>query len=254
TDINRITRTGITPLTTTEGLHLFDTALHTPHAVAVPARLDTGALRALGDLDRVPPLLRGLVRGLSPAPAAPSNGSAGRTDPLPWVHELAEAPETDRPRLTLHLIRTTIAEVLGHPPNQLVPTDRGLLDLGLDSLTAVELRNRLSAKTGLRLPTTLLFDHPTAAALAAHLHAELGASMPGGAATALARLDELEDLFDRAPLDEEALGRVTARLASVLSRIAPGQNGSARAATGIQVEEASDDELFDLIDGHVAPE
>ncbi|MDJ1138585.1 acyl carrier protein, partial [Streptomyces iconiensis] len=251
TDLTRITRTGITPLTTHEALHLFDTALHTTRPVVVPARLDTGALRALGSQDRVPPLFRGLVRGLPSAPAKPADGQTGA---LPWVRELAEASEADRPRLTLQLVRATVAEVLGHPPNQLVPTDRGLLDLGLDSLTAVELRNRLGAQTGLRLPTTLLFDHPTAAALAAHLQAELGASMPGGVANALARLDELEALFAQAPPDEGARDRITARLTSVLSRLAPGQKGSATATTGIQVEEASDDELFDLIDGHVAPE
>ncbi|MGW2477245.1 SDR family NAD(P)-dependent oxidoreductase, partial [Streptomyces sp. NPDC001665] len=252
-DLARIARTGIAPLTTEEGLDLFDAALASGAPGLVPARLDTSALRRVGDPDRVPPLLRSLV-GLPERRPVTVSGADGDA---PWVRKLAEAAEEERPRLVLDLVRAAVAETLGHPPNRPVPADRGLLDLGFDSLTAVELRNRLGAETGLRLPTTLLFDRPTATALAAHLHAELTDRLPGGPASALARIDELEAAFDGAALDAEARDRIAARLASLQARLTAAGEPSG-ATTGIpatpQLDQASDDELFQLIDGQLGSE
>jgi acyl carrier protein len=170
------------------------------------------------------------------------------------VRKLAEAAPDDRPRLVLDLVRATIAEVLGHPPNRPVPADRGLLDLGFDSLTAVELRNRLGAETGLRLPTTVLFDQPTAGALAAHLLEELTDLLPGGAAAVLARIGDLEAaLAQDASLGAEARERAVARLTAVLERVtSAGAAGPADAVTEApRLDQVSDDELFDLIDGQL---
>ncbi|MEW2124215.1 SDR family NAD(P)-dependent oxidoreductase [Streptomyces sp. NPDC007259] len=256
-DLARIARTGVAPLTAEEGLELFDAALASGLPGLVPARLDTSALRRLGDPDRVPPLLRSLV-GLPERRPAPVSGTGGGADgEAPWVRKLAEAAEEERPRLVLDLVRAAVAETLGHPPNRPVPADRGLLDLGFDSLTAVELRNRLGAETGLRLPTTLLFDRPTATALAAHLHAELTDRLPGGPASALARIDELEAAFDGAALDAEARERIAARLASLQARLAAAGDISVPTtdipATPL-LDQASDDELFELIDGQLGSE
>ncbi|MFF2040495.1 KR domain-containing protein, partial [Kitasatospora sp. NPDC058170] len=257
-DLARIARTGVAPLGIEEGLALFDAALAAGPAATVPARLDLVALGASGDPGRVPPLLRGLVRGSAPA-AATATDSAGVTDPAaarrpsgpdatpPWVRKLGEASEADRPRVALDLVRAVIAEVLGRPSGRPVPADRGLLDLGFDSLTAVDLRNRLGAETGLRLPTTLLFDHPTATALATHLRAELADRLPGGAAALLGRLDELEAALDGAP-DDGTRERVTARLAAVLARLAPA------AELPTELDLADDDELFRLIEGQLGSE
>ncbi|MFJ6217177.1 SDR family NAD(P)-dependent oxidoreductase [Streptomyces sp. NPDC092296] len=256
-DLARIARTGIAPLTADEGLALFDAALASGLATAVPARLDTSALRRLGDPDRVPPLLRGLVPpsvAARPARDAARQDRGAAADGTPaWVRKLSEAAEAERPRIALDLVRATIAEVLGHPPNRPVPTDRGLLDLGFDSLTAVELRNRLGAETGLRLPTTLLFDQPTAAALAAHLHGELARLLPGEAASALSRLDELAAIVDGAALDAQAREQVAARLASVLARLAPtgAATGDDAPAAAARLDEVTDEELFELIDGQL---
>ncbi|MFI6610895.1 SDR family NAD(P)-dependent oxidoreductase, partial [Streptomyces sp. NPDC050507] len=262
-DLARIARTGIAPLTAEEGLALFDAALASGLTTAVPARLDTSALRGLGDPDRVPPMLRTLV-GLPARRSAQVSGAMGGPVAVvdgdaPWVRKLAGAAETDRPRIVLDLVRAAVAEILGHPPNRPVPADRGLLDLGLDSLAAVELRNRLAAETGLRLPATLLFDRPTATALAAHLHGELTDRLPGGAASTLARIDELETAVDGAAFGAEARERITARLASLQARLtAAGGTTSAVPDTDTtatpQLDQASDDELFQLIDGQLGSE
>ncbi|WP_448322359.1 acyl carrier protein, partial [Streptomyces sp. CO7] len=225
-----------------------------------PARLDLTALRGTTDPERVPPLLRGLVRPPARRAAPRADGPAARDEGStpPWARKLAEAAPDDRPRLVLDLVRATIAEVLGHAPNRPVPADRGLLDLGFDSLTAVELRNRLGAETGLRLPTTLLFDQPTAGALATHLLDELTDLLPGGAATVLARIGDLEAAFTQdTALGTEARERAVARLTAVLERMTAGgaAGGPADAAPEApRLDQVSDDELFDLIDGQLGAE
>ncbi|MGW0940592.1 SDR family NAD(P)-dependent oxidoreductase [Streptomyces sp. NPDC002666] len=262
-DLARIARTGIAPLTAEEGLALFDAALASGLTTAVPARLDTSALRRLGDPDRVPPMLRTLValpaRRSAQVPGARGGSVVDVDGDAPWVRKLAGAAETDRPRVVLDLVRAAVAEILGYPPNRPVHADRGLLDLGLDSLAAVELRNRLAAETGLRLPATLLFDRPTATALAAHLHEELTDRLPGGAAATLARIDELETAVDGAALGADARERITARLASLQARLtAAGGTPSVAPDTDTtatpQLDQASDDELFQLIDGQLGSE
>ncbi|MFE3696175.1 beta-ketoacyl reductase, partial [Streptomyces sp. NPDC059129] len=252
TQQQRITKTGITPLNTTEALHLFDTALTSKVPLVVPVHVDTAALRRL-DGERVPTLLRGLLPSDTSVQGRTAHTRAPATDPgsgAPWVRKLGESAAPDRLRLALDLVRATVAEVLGHPAHHPVPLDRGLLDLGFDSLTAVELRNRLASETGLRLPTTLLFDQPTVSALATHLMDELADQLPGGAANALAKIDELASAFDDSGLDAEARLRIADRLTAVLDRLRPRRTDHpGEAVPAALLDEASDDELFQLIDG-----
>ncbi|MER5650314.1 SDR family NAD(P)-dependent oxidoreductase [Streptosporangium sp. NPDC002524] len=151
--------TGRATLSSGEGLALFDAALATDEALLVPVRLDTAALRD-GD---VPALLSGLVRGRP-------RRTTGETT---LARRLAAAKEGERARIALEAVRSLVAAVLGHPTPDGVPPGSKFSELGLDSLTAVELRNRLNTATGMRLPATLVFDHPTPAALAAFVTAEL---------------------------------------------------------------------------------
>ncbi|WP_345515096.1 SDR family NAD(P)-dependent oxidoreductase, partial [Phytohabitans houttuyneae] len=164
-DSERMTRSGMPPLAAEEGLALFDAALATGRGTVVPVRLDLGALRRL---DEVPALLRGLVRGRPRRASAAASAVAADL-----VRSLDGLDEAGRRDALLDLVRAQAAQVLGHASESDVDADRAFRDLGFDSLTSVELRNRLNTATGLRLPATLAFDYPTPVALAAHVHDEL---------------------------------------------------------------------------------
>ncbi|MFL5909184.1 MAG: SDR family NAD(P)-dependent oxidoreductase [Gaiellaceae bacterium] len=180
-DLSRMSRMGLEPLATDHGLELFDTARAVGDAMLVPLRLELGALRAQARAGTLPPLLRGLVR-------APGRRQSG--DSL--ARQLADVPEAERGRVVLELVRTQAAEVLGQASPDAVDPERAFKELGFDSLAAVELRNRLSQATGMRLPSTLVFDHPTPAAIADFVLSEAdGAAAPATAAPrAKARTDE----------------------------------------------------------------
>ncbi|MFJ8039160.1 type I polyketide synthase [Kitasatospora sp. NPDC096147] len=174
TDHARLARLGIRPIGSAEGAALFDAAgLLTDRPVLVPAPLDLAALRGRP----VPALLRGLVR---PARRAASTGGAAAGE-TPLAERLAQlADEAERLATVLRLVRTEVAAVLGTDAAG-VGAQRPFTSLGLDSLTAVELRNRIGAATGLRLSATLVFDHPNPTALAAHLLTELLGAAPAPA-------------------------------------------------------------------------
>ncbi|MFI2616827.1 type I polyketide synthase [Streptomyces sp. NPDC018587] len=165
-DLDRMRRAGIRPLATEEGLALFDAAVRLPYPYTVPVRLDIAALRE----QRPPaPLLRALVRTTAKRAAAntPAGGDGLRG-------RLAALAPAERDRELTELVRAQAALVLGHGSAEAVEVDRAFRDMGFDSLTAVELRNRIGSATGLRLPVTAVFDHPTPAALAAEVGARLG--------------------------------------------------------------------------------
>jgi thioesterase domain-containing protein/acyl carrier protein len=166
-EIARLERMGVGVLPTEQGLELFDAAQRLDRALLVPVRLDPGALRAQARAGMLPALLRGLVR----TPARPAGTHGGSL-----AQRLAGVGGADRERVALELVQAQVAAVLGHASAAAVDPDREFRELGFDSLAAVELRNRLTQVTGLRLPTTLVFDHPSAAAVARLLVAEVGAA------------------------------------------------------------------------------
>jgi acyl transferase domain-containing protein/NADPH:quinone reductase-like Zn-dependent oxidoreductase len=175
-DLARLRRAGTAALTDDEGLDLFDAALASGRAQVVGARLDPDLVRASGP---VHPLLRRLVAApvrrtaRAAGPDAPGEGASPTL-----TRRLAALSTAERERMLLDFVRGQAALVLGHPDRAAVGPRQAFKQLGLDSLTAVELRNRVNAATGLRLPTTLVFDHPTPEALAAHLLAELDPTPP----------------------------------------------------------------------------
>ncbi|MET9730404.1 SDR family NAD(P)-dependent oxidoreductase [Streptomyces sp. NPDC006458] len=177
----RMAAQGLPALSTELGLELFDAALRSGLPALVPVRVQPSVLRGRGE--EVPALLRGLVRvpGSRLARAAGSAGAGG------LEQELAGLDATERDRVLLDLVRRQVAAVLGHASADAVEPDRAFQELGFDSLAAVELRNKLGTVTGMRLPATLVFDHPTAQAVAEHIGASLTSAMTAAGRTATVR-------------------------------------------------------------------
>ncbi|MFF9106488.1 type I polyketide synthase, partial [Streptomyces rubrogriseus] len=196
--------TGMTAIAPRLGVELFDAALQVDEPQLVVARLDAAALRARGA--DVPPVLRRLVRGRALPAAASGTTAAVSAAPATLAERLAPLSPADRLKELLALVRAEAATVLDHASPQAVDVRRGFKDLGFTSLTSVELRNRLSRRTGLRLPATLVFDHPSPEALAELLGSQLfpeqsPAPEPGpvpeeadAAGSAEADLDQIDDM------------------------------------------------------------
>ncbi|MEU4227086.1 SDR family NAD(P)-dependent oxidoreductase [Nonomuraea sp. NPDC026600] len=235
-EVARMARDGIIPFTPETGLSLFDTALLRPEPALVPIRLDPKAMSARGDA--LPPMLRELVRA-RPRRAASTDRGTGPS----LKDKLTGLPEPDRRKILLDLVLDQVTAVLGHTSADEVDPHRPFDELGFDSLTAVELRNRLNTAVDRRLPTTLAFDHATPIALAEYLLTEIApADRPTGE-RALEELDRLGRLLGALTPDEETRSTVTARLRGLLA-----QWRGEQADPGQAVESASADELFALID------
>ncbi|TPQ17696.1 beta-ketoacyl synthase N-terminal-like domain-containing protein, partial [Streptomyces sporangiiformans] len=177
TDLARMNRGGIGALTSEQGTALFDAATALDDAVLVPIRIAASALPTEG----LPALLRGLVR--APARRVAANAAAG-DGASTLARTLTGLSEEDRDAALLDLVRGHVATVLGYPSPDDVVVERTFQELGFDSLTSVELRNQLNAATGLRLPATLVFDHPTPLVLARFLRGEALGTAADDAATA----------------------------------------------------------------------
>ncbi|MGA5818078.1 SDR family NAD(P)-dependent oxidoreductase [Kitasatospora sp. NPDC094028] len=236
--LGRMRRAGVRSLTEADGLALFDAALTGGEPVLLPVRLDAAALRAAGP--DLPPLLHGLA-----GPARPRE--AGAADEL--RRRLAGLDGPERERALLDLVRAQIAVVLGHADATAVGADRTFGDLGFDSLTAVELRNRLTAASGLRLPATLVFDYPTAAELARYLDGALPREGTPAAAPLLDDLDRLDTALARLAADHPDRARIGARLRALAARWSDQRaTGESENPDGeLELESADDDEVFDFI-------
>ncbi|MEU4833515.1 thioester reductase domain-containing protein, partial [Streptosporangium sp. NPDC023615] len=165
-DLRRIARAGLRPIEREHGLAMFDAALASGHPVVVATPLNISTLRE--NPDQVPFVLRELVR--TPARRVAQNTDSGLAS---LTGRLASLDEKEQRRLILGVVTTEVAAVLGLEESRGVGADQQFPDLGFDSLTSVELRNRLSSAIGRRLPATLVFDRPTPGALAEFLRGEL---------------------------------------------------------------------------------
>ena len=174
----RMRRQGVPAIAPDDGLALFDAALAQGQPALVPAHLDANVFAAQSGT--IPSILRSLVR-------TSGRRAAGMADQSALKRRLAALSSAERDQALRDLVGAEVGVVMGLAPSTIAP-DRALQELGLDSLMAVELRNRLAAAAGVRLPTTLLFDHPTPAALAARLNAEL---FPDGEASFASHLTAL---------------------------------------------------------------
>ena len=155
---------GLLPLQEKEGLALFDIARGSDRPVVVPARLDSARFQARAD-EAVPPILRRLVR------AGGRKRSDGRAT---LVTELAHAPQSQWDDILLTFVLDRVASILGQTPGEDLNPESPLLELGLDSLGAISLRNVLGQATGIELPATFAADYPSPAMLASYLRAHVG--------------------------------------------------------------------------------
>jgi polyketide synthase 1/15 len=166
-DLARLNRDGLAAMNPEQALELFDAALVVDHPVVVAARLDRAVLDTRAPSGELPALFSGLVRrprrrlveGIVDA-------TQSRSALSQRLHALA--PD-DQHSLLVEMVCLQVAAVLGHPTPEEIDPDTAFRDLGFDSLTGVELRNRLKTATGLNLSPTLIFDHPTATAVADHI-------------------------------------------------------------------------------------
>ncbi|MDT0347334.1 SDR family NAD(P)-dependent oxidoreductase [Streptomyces litchfieldiae] len=247
-DLERVARTGIRPLSAEEGLALLDAARAADRAFLVTIRMDTAAMRAL---DPLPPILHSLVRGRARRAAGTGAGAAagGGGNAAALRQRLAGLAEAEQTETLVDLVRTQVALVLGYGSADEVDAERAFKDLGFDSLTAVELRNRLNAATGLRLPATLVFDYPTPLALGGFLRAELAPQDEAGARSVLDELDRLERSLAAADPDGATRSKVATRLTALLSQWNATAAAEDTSAAVVDTLEAADTSaIFDFID------
>jgi len=252
-DLARMSRGGVRAMSAAEGLALLDAALDRDESLLVTARMDVAGVR-LGAArgDEVPALWRGLVvRNQQTADLGgdkhQTDGGAGSAD---WLRrQLAGLAGPDLDKTLADLVRAHAAAVLGYPSAETVAAERPFKELGFDSLTALELRNRLNNATGLRLPATLIFDYPTPRGVAGYLHAEIvpdeeTADQP----PAVTELDQLESALSGISTGSDMRDDITRRLQAILSRWTKSQHTVAPANTVIEFQSATADEVFDFLD------
>ncbi|MFI6849011.1 type I polyketide synthase [Kitasatospora sp. NPDC050467] len=196
-----------------------------------------------------PSPLIGALPEVKAATGGPAGGPAagGPADASALARELAALTGGEQRSTILGLVRGQVATVLGHDGPDAVQPGRAFKDMGFDSLTAVEFRNRMNAATGLKLPATLLFDYANPTTLAEHLHGELAPTGAGGAGVA-AELDRLEAVVASLAPEEIERTQVVPRLQALVARVNEAQGSRGAGTVADQLEDASADELFDFID------
>jgi polyketide synthase 7 len=224
-----------------QGLALFDAALTVAEPAVTATPFDLAAVRVA---DRTPPLFRALV--------AASDGGAARPTAdggVPLAERLAELTGAARREFLLEVVRGEVAVVLGFRDPAVIDPQRPFQEMGFDSLTAVELRNRLGAVSGVRLPATVVFDHPTPADLTDFLCTGLVPENSAPQSPVLAELDRLEEVLAAASDTDHST--VTVRLQTILSRWLETWGATGDVDRSDPIDSASTDELLDFIDNEL---
>ncbi|MFC9788957.1 SDR family NAD(P)-dependent oxidoreductase [Rhodococcus sp. NPDC127528] len=240
-DRARARRSGMVPMPAADGLALLDSALTAGVPTVAAARFAHSGVSA----PYVPASLRGLVRESRPRAARPDSVGTGSdgSGPSEWAQRLADRSIPEQRHLMLDLVRGGAAAVLGYDASDSVDPDQAFKELGFDSLAAVALRNHLGAATGLRLPPTMVFDHPSPRAVAEFLRAEL---VPDPMSVACADVDRLRATVAELGDDLEARSAIARRLESLLADV--GAAGGAHADAVDKIHAATSEEILDLID------
>jgi polyene macrolide polyketide synthase/pimaricinolide synthase PimS1 len=220
-DLDRMRRAGLPAMSVNEALAAFDGV---GDASVVPLRIDVTQLR---ERSHVPAVLRGMAQH--------------RQREVMLRERVAGLAAEQRDRVILDVVRAHIAAVLGHSSGAAIDPDRAFQHLGFDSAASVELRNQLDTITGLHLPATLIFDHPTATAVTALIVAELGTPER----TLLGELDKLESVLEAAADNTEDHAEVVRRLRSMAARWVDPQDA---VITQADIESATAEQIFEILD------
>ncbi|WP_456237922.1 type I polyketide synthase [Nocardia terrae] len=244
--LGRLDRMGLIPLGRTDGLRLFDESLTTAEPVAAPVHLDPVKLRLAAHSGPVPVVLRGFVR------------TPGRTAVTPTAEPslgelLHGVAESKRYRVVLDLVREQVATVLGYASPDDIGPDQGFDELGFDSLGGVEFRNRLSKVTGQSLPSTLVFDYPTASDIAGYLLERAVVAAPAQPAAAPDDIARLEAMVERIIAAGDNADESVAALRGIAERLRTHLGDTWSGSGYDDLESHSDDELLNLIDEEFGP-
>ncbi|MEU0940450.1 SDR family NAD(P)-dependent oxidoreductase [Embleya sp. NPDC005971] len=240
TELARIARNGVAGMSEQDGLALFDAARDTGEALLLPMHLDVAGLR--GRSGEVPAMFRRLVRSATRRTVSAAVQDSG------LEQQLASLTAAERGELLLGLVREHAAAVLGHGTADAIATDRPFRELGFDSLTAVELRNRFTALTGLRLPATVVFDHPTPQALAKYLDGLLTTDPVSPTEPVLAAVGRLRGELRGLDPAADGIDDVTIHLEALLVEWRAATAARERVTDYDDLSAATDEEIFAMVD------
>ncbi|MES4904969.1 MULTISPECIES: type I polyketide synthase [unclassified Streptomyces] len=244
-EIDFFRRRGIHPLDPDLAVASLQQAVERREAGAVIAAVDWRRFLASFTALRPSPLLSDLPEAATARTEEPSRASEEEADPL--RRKLAGSPPAERHHILVRHVQAHAASTLGHDDADAVPPTKPFQELGFDSITAVQLRDRLNAGTGLRLPTTVLFDYPSAEELARHLHGLLGAEAASGEQQLMSELDGWDAGHAPDAVDEAARARIAARLRLLADKWADPARTAGAAGSHHDLETATAEEIFDLI-------
>ncbi|MHC1403018.1 SDR family NAD(P)-dependent oxidoreductase, partial [Mycobacterium avium] len=242
-DLARFGRDGIVAMSSQEALELMDTALIVDEPFLLPAHIDLAALRAKFDGGTLPPMFVDLIN--APTRRQVDDSLAAAKSKSALLQRLEGLPEDEQQAVLLDLVRSNIATVLGSSSPEAIHPDRAFQELGFDSLTAVEMRNRLKAATGLALSPTLIFDYPNSAALAGYMYRELVGTSEQPTAAAAPGEAEIQRVVGSIPVKRLRQAGVL----ELLLALANESTGTAQSATPAVTTEKdiADMDLDDLV-------
>ncbi|AGP52761.1 hypothetical protein M271_05675 [Streptomyces rapamycinicus NRRL 5491] len=257
-DLARMSRSGVTAMAADHALRLLDAACEHGGHQLIAADMNPRVLAAQ-PADSLPATLRALATSGAGAggTVARRTAAAAGARPDDWADRLAGLPAAEQRRAVLQLVRGHVATVLGHVDAEGVQADTNFKELGFDSLTGVELRNRLTAATGLRLPAALVFDYPDAAVLAEYLLERIAPAVGarpgrGGADPVLNELARLEATLIGLEMEDGDSGAVTARLEGLLAKWKATRKSAEQEMTAAErLESASAAQVLDFIDNEL---
>ncbi|WP_079012062.1 beta-ketoacyl reductase, partial [Mycobacterium tuberculosis] len=242
-DFKRFARDGIVAMSSADALQLFDTAMIVAEPFMLPAHIDFAALKVKFDGGTLPPMFVDLIN--APTRRQVDDSLAAAKSKSALLQRLEGLPEDEQHAVLLDLVRSHIATVLGSASPEAIDPDRAFQELGFDSLTAVEMRNRLKSATGLALSPTLIFDYPNSAALAGYMRRELLGSSPQDTSAVAAGEAELQRIVASIPVKRLRQAGVLDLLLALANETETSGQDPALAPTAEQ--EIADMDLDDLV-------